>query len=293
MNRLLDRLAEGVLVADGAMGTMLQSAGLGPGGCGEAWNVERPQVILEIHEAYREAGADLITTNTFGGNPQRLAFHGRADDVQELSRAGAVLARSAAGEDGLVLGDLGPSGEVLAPLGTLEADDWSRGCRLQSEALLSGGADAIIVETQYAVTEMTLAVEAAHAAGATVVLASFAFGKTPSGPRTMMGTTPREAAEAMVRVGADVIGMNCGTGLDREDHERVLEAYRSVTALPLLVQPNAGDPASMGGEQVHPFAPDDLAAWFDSLVGKGAAIVGGCCGATPEHIRAFAQQRRG
>ena len=286
---ILSAISQAPLRADGAMGTQLQQAGLEPGGCGDLWNLERPEAVRRIHRDYVAAGAQLITTNTFGANRIVLERYDAAARVMDINRAGAELARAAARPGTYVLGDIGPFGGFLAPLGEFEEWQISDAFAEQAAALLAGGVDAIIVETMTAIEEATLAVRAARAAGAGVVLATMAFDHTRVGPRTMMGVTPEQAASALVAAGAAVVGANCGASLDLEDYVDILRRMRgAVPGVPVMAQPNAGQPqVSAGGEVTYPADPQSFAQNIARLLAEGAAVVGGCCGTTLEHIRAL------
>jgi 5-methyltetrahydrofolate--homocysteine methyltransferase len=285
---LLDRVRTSVLVADGAMGTQLQLAGLAIGRGGEAWNVEHPDRVLAIHHAYLAAGSDIILTNSFGASRWALARHGLADRLEELNRAAAVLAREAAGAGRFVLGDVGPTGELLEPLGgmTREAlrDDASARCR----ALLDAGAHGIILETLTAADEASVAVEAALEAGAPCVIASFAFDRRPNGRvRTMMGLSPAEAGALARASGAAMVGANCGTHLAIADYAVLAAELSAAAGLPVMVQPNAGQPRLEGGRAVYDMSGGGFADGMRTVLSAGAAVVGGCCGTGPEHIRAL------
>ncbi len=277
-----------VIVGDGAMGTQLQLAGLAPGGAGELWNVERPDAVAGIQRRYVEAGAGIILTNTFGCSRLALEKHGLGERAAELNRAGAAVARQAAGDRAWVLGDIGPFGGFLAPLGEHQPDDVYAAFLEQARALLAGGVDGILVETMSAVEEMTLAIRAARDAGAWLVGASMCFDPTKAGPRTMMGTAPADAAAAMLAAGARILGVNCGT-LAFEGYVDVVRAYRAVDAgAVIMVQPNAGQPVlDEEGRTVYRQSPDALAAGLPELAAAGANIVGGCCGTAVPHIRAL------
>lgn len=279
------------LLADGAMGTALHDAGLGAGEAGELWCVERPRVVRRVHRAHVDAGARVLLTNTFGASRFALARHGAADRVDEVNRAAAGLAREAAGPGRIVLGDVGPFGGFLAPLGDAEPGEVREAFREQVRALLAGGVDGIAVETMSAVEEAVVAVEAAREEGAGVVVGSMAYQATPAGYRTLMGVAPAEAARALRDAGVDVVGANCGTDLAPEDYVGVARAYRAADGdLPVMVQMNAGTPRLEGREVVYDLEPDAMAAVVPDLVGAGAAVVGGCCGTTAEHLRAVGRR---
>lgn len=277
------------LLCDGATGTQLQSLGLAPGACGELWNTQFPDRVRRVHQLYFDAGADLLTTNTFGGTSFVLESHGVTGRVHELNYAAARLAREIAGERAWVLGDMGPFGGMLEPLGETPVDAVEAAFREQAAALLAGGADAILVETMSDPAEAALAVRAAKAAGAELIVATFTFQKTAVGLRTMMGTTPAAALAAVLAAGADVVGANCGTELSLTDYE-VLTA-ELVTAAgdrPVIVQPNAGSPRLIDGTISYAESAEQFAAAAPRFLRAGARIVGGCCGSTPAHIAAIA-----
>ncbi len=285
---LLDELARRPLLGDGATGTQLQSLGLLPGACGEFWNTEQPDRVRELHRRYLAAGADLLTTNTFGGTTFVLSNHDAATRMHELNVAGARLAREIAGDRAWVLGDLGPFGGLLEPLGDTPAEDVTRAFAAQAAALLEGGAEAILVETMSDPEELGLAVRAARAAGALVVLATYAFQKSPTGFRTMMGTSVPVAIAAALAAGADVVGANCGTELSLDDYTRLTaELVDAAGATPVIVQPNAGSPVLRDGKISYAESAAEFAAAAPRLLAAGARIVGGCCGSTPAHIAAM------
>jgi 5-methyltetrahydrofolate--homocysteine methyltransferase len=285
-----EALSEGRLVNDGAMGTQLQVAGLEPGGCGEAWNVTHPDRILAIQRRYAEAGADCITTNTFGGCSIMLRRHGHGDDVEAINRAGVEIARQAFGDrPGFVLGDIGPFGGVMAPYGEVDPAEVKEAFEEQARALVDGGADGIIIETQTGLDELGLGIDAALGAGSTFIIASLAFDVSPDGDkvRTMMGVAPEQAAAFAKERGAHVVGLNCGTGIDMDRAKEVVSLFRSTCDLLTMAQPNAGLPVLENMKAVYKQTADEMAEGVAGLLDAGAGIVGGCCGSTPEHIRAI------
>ena len=290
---LLLALERRVLLGDGAMGTQLQQAGLEPGGCGEAWNLDHPERVLAIQRAYVEAGADCLLSNTFGASRVMLERHGEADRVFEINRAGAELARQAlGGRPGFVLGDMGPFGGLMEPYGEIARARVERAFREQARALVAGGVDAIIIETQTALEELEIAIAAAREAGAPVVIGSLAFDRMldQDEVRTMMGVSPEEAAEFLARQGADIAGTNCGSGVDMRMAADVARRYRSACGLPVMAQPNAGQPVLENMKVLYKETPDQMAAGLPELLRAGARIVGGCCGSTPDHIRLLRQR---
>jgi 5-methyltetrahydrofolate--homocysteine methyltransferase len=274
------------------MGTQLLLRGLGSGDSGMTWNIERPGDVGGIHLAYRNAGCDLFTTNSFGGSRFALAQHGLAGRVAELNRAAARVARAAAGDNGWVLGDVGPFGDFLEPIGDITADELREAFRLQIAALIEGGADAILVETMSDPAEAVVGVEAAKACNAAVpVIVTYAFQKTAPGEfRTMMGTSAAEAVRRATGAGAEIVGANCGTALSLDDY--VVLAGQLVAAagqVPVIVQPNAGSPRTENGKTVYDATPEEMAATATRLLATGGRIIGGCCGTAPNHLAAMSR----
>jgi 5-methyltetrahydrofolate--homocysteine methyltransferase len=289
VNHLRDLLGDqGPVLLDGGMGTLLQDHGLDDGGSGELWNVERPEVVEEIHEAYAGAGARVLTTNTFGGTRPRLAMHGLADRVHELNEAGAVIASRVARRHGvLVAGDLGPTGELLAPLGGLEHDDARALFEEQLRGLREGGIDVVIVETMSDLAEVRAAVEAAQRVVPGVpVIATLSF---DTNLRTMMGVRPGDAVTALAEAGVDAVGANCGRGTG--EMEQIAESLVQARAdgLLLVAQSNAGLPHLVGDRFVYDASPAVLADHARALADLGVDLVGACCGSTPAHIAAMSQ----
>lgn len=286
---LLAALAHRTLLSDGAMGTELQRAGLEPGGCGEAWNLDHPERVLAIQRAYVDAGSDCLITNTFGASSIMLERHGESR-VEGINRAAVEIARRAFGDrPGFVLGGIGPFGGLLEPYGDMPAERVAASFAEQARALVAASADAIVVETQTSLEELGLAIAAAHDAGAGCVIASMAFDLMRDGVelRTMMGTTPEQAAEFMADRRVDVAALNCGTGVGMAEAATAVRRYRAACELPVMAQPNAGQPVLENLQVVYKQPPEEMAAGLPDLVAAGASIVGGCCGSTPEHIRAF------
>ena len=287
---LLEAIRGRVLLSDGAMGTQLQRAGLEPGGCGEAWNLDHPDRVLAIQRAYVRAGADCLTTNTFGASRIMLARHDEAQRGEAINRAGAEIAREAfAGGPGFVLGDMGPFGGLMEPYGEIPRGAVQRAFREQARALVAAKVDAIIIETQTALEELEIAIEAAREAGAPVVIGSLAFDKMLEQyeARTMMGVSPEMAAEFLASKGADIAGLNCGTGVDMALAADIARRYLKAAELPVMAQPNAGQPALVNLKVMYQETPAQMAEGLPGLLAAGVRIVGGCCGSTPEHIRRF------
>ncbi len=285
-----EAVRERPLLGDGAMGTQLMLAGLEQGNCGEAWNLIHPERVLAIQRRYAEAGSDCILTNTFGGSRIMLKRHSHADDVAEINRAGVEIARRAFnGRPGFVIGDIGPFGGLLEPYGDFSEAQVGEAFREQAAALVDAGADAIIIETQTSLKELLLGIEAAREAGARTIIGSMAYDVTLDGStfRTMMGVDPERAAAFMEEHGAHMAGLNCGTGMDMQHARLAVERYKRVTSLPVMVQPNAGQPKLLNMRVVYDETAEQMAAGVAPLLQAGANLIGGCCGSTPEHIHAF------
>jgi 5-methyltetrahydrofolate--homocysteine methyltransferase len=288
--RLQDTIRERPLLGDGAMGTQLMIAGLEQGNCGEAWNLTHPERVLGIQRRYVEAGSECILTNTFGGSRIMLTRHSEGEHVVAINKAAVEIARQALGNnDGYVIGDIGPFGGLLAPFGDFTEAQVRSAFEEQAAALVDGGADAIIIETQTSLEELLIGIQAAQTAGAQCIIGSMAYDVTLDGStfRTMMGVEPEKAAEFMEEHGAHIVALNCGTRMDMQRALAAVERYKSVTRLPVMVQPNAGQPKLVNMKVVYDETPEQMVRGLKPLLEAGANIVGSCCGSTPEHIRAF------
>ncbi|TAN37263.1 MAG: methionine synthase [Verrucomicrobia bacterium] len=278
--------ARRILVSDGAWGTFLQKKGLQPGECPELWCVTHRADVLDIAKSYIAAGADMIETDSFGGTRYKLQHYGLADRVAEINRAAAAISREAAGPERWVIASVGPTGQMTL-MGDVTEEDLQNAFKEQIVALAAGGADGICVETMTALDEAAAAVRAARENTSCEVICTFTFDRTQSGEyRTMMGVSPTDAAKAAIEAGAHIIGTNCGNGM-----ERMVDIVREMRAAaphaPILVHANAGLPKSVGGVDIFPETPEDMAARVPALVAAGANIIGGCCGTTPAHIAAI------
>ena len=287
---LLDAIKERPLLGDGAMGTQLMIAGLEQGNSGELWNLTHPERVLAIQRRYVEAGSECLLTNTFGGSRIMLNRHSHADDVVAINAAGVAIARDAfGGRDGYVIGDIGPFGGLMEPYGEFTEAQVLEAFREQAKALVDAGADAIIIETQTSLEELRFGLMAAREAGAACVIGSMAYDVTLDGStfRTMMGVDPERAAEFMQEHGADIVALNCGTGMDMERARQAVLRYLEMTNLPIMAQPNAGQPKLLDMKVVYDETPAQMVTGVVPLLQAGASIIGGCCGSTPDHIRAF------
>lgn len=277
-----------ILVSDGAWGTLLQKKGMKPGECPELWNIEHAADVEDIGRSYVQAGADMIKSDSFGGTSFKLKHFGLDTRVAELNEAAARISRKAAGPDKWVIASMGPTGQMLA-LGDVTEEEIYAAFRDQAVALARGGADALCIETLSAIDEACLAVQAIRQHTSCEVICTFTFEKNVRNEyRTMMGVSPTAAAHAVVEAGAHIIGTNCGNGMERMV-EIVREMRDAAPGIPILVHANAGLPRNIDGADVFPDTPADMARQVPALVTAGAHIIGGCCGTTPEHIRAIRQ----
>jgi len=284
---LLEKISNGdILLSDGAWGTFLQATGLKPGECPELWNVTRKNDIIRIAEAYIEAGSDIIETNSFGGSLFKLSQYGLGERVFELNKAAAAISREAAGDSKHVAGSVGPTGKILI-MGDVTEEELYDAFRDQSVGLEAGGADIIIIETMSAIDEASLAVRAVRENTKCIVIVTMTFEGSPDGEyRTMMGVSPGEMVTAMKEAGAHIVGSNCGNGI--ENMIGIVKEIRRVdSAIPVMIQANAGVPELIDGKTVFRESPEMMASFVPSLIEAGANILGGCCGTTPGHISAM------
>ncbi len=280
MSRFLDEIRARVLVADGAMGTMLYSKGIFINRCFDELNLSMPELVKGIHEEYARAGAEIIETNTFGANAYRLERHGFAEKLEEINRAGVRLAREAGGESVLVAGAMGPLGQQIEPLGKIGYDEARAAFRRQAEVLAAAGADLLMLETFGTLHEMREAIAGARAACDLPIVAQMTVGDDG---RTLDGSSAGECARALDEWGAEVIGLNCSVGPVAMLES--LESMARATSRPLAAQPNAGLPRNVEGRNLYLVSPEYMADYARLFIAAGARLVGGCCGTTPEHIR--------
>ena len=286
MNRLAALLGDRTPMLDGGMGTLLQAEGLEGGGAGELWNVDRPEVIARCHDGYAKAGSTILTTNTFGGSRPRLQMHGLADRLHELNQAAAEIATGVARRhDVLVAGGLGPTGELMAPLGTLDHEATEALFEEQLRGLLDGGIDLVLIETISDLAEMAAAIAAAHSVAPDLpIIATMSF---DTNLRTMMGVKPGEAVESLAAAGADAVGANCGRGPAEMEAIATQLAAARPDGLLLVAQSNAGLPQVVGDHFEYDADPEALARHALVLRDLDIDIVGACCGSTPAHIKAM------
>jgi 5-methyltetrahydrofolate--homocysteine methyltransferase len=287
MESILERLKRGDrIVSDGAFGTMLMHRGLEPGDLPETINLAAPQVLEEISVLYIEAGAEIINTNTFGASSLRLSHFNLDGETEKINRAAVESARRAAGDRAYVSGSVGPSARMLKPFGDTDPEEIYASFRDQIKVLISCGVDMICIETMTDVAEAELAVRAVRdLSGLIPVLATVTFGKSKKGFRTIMGTDIPGAAGRLEAAGADVIGSNCGNGSG--DMIEIAREFTRCSRTPIMIQSNAGLPVQSGETLVYPETPDFLAEKAMEMLKLGVRIIGGCCGTTPDHIRAI------
>jgi len=274
------------LISDGAWGTFLHIKGLKPGECPELWCIDRPSDVMDVAKNYIDAGADMVETDSFGGSSFKLEHYGLADRAAEINEAAAKISRQAAGDDKWVIASIGPTGKMLVTEEVTEKDLYEA-FKTQAVAFEKGGADAACIETMSDIAEACQAVKAVKENTKLEVICTFTFEKTVQGEyRTMMGADPVSSMNAVIAAGADVVGANCGNGI-----ERMIEIVSQMRAanknIQILVHANAGLPKNEGGKTVFPETPQDMAALAPKLAAAGANIIGGCCGTTPAHIKAM------
>jgi 5-methyltetrahydrofolate--homocysteine methyltransferase len=277
--------ARPVVVGDGAMGSQLMARGLTASECGELWNLETPAAVEQVQREYAEVGAHFLITNTFSANAIVCARHGVGPMADQVNRAAVEIARRAAGPAAFVLGGLGPTGSLLEPFGDLKPDQACATFAAQVRALAGAGVDAIICETFESSDELRLALQGARESSDLPLVASMKFSREPSGRyRSMMGEGPEALAQVAAECGCAAAGANCVRGI--EDSVGLVRVLSGLLDVPVLIEPNAGLPALVAGRTTY---PEDAAVWkahLPALHAAGARLIGGCCGTTPEHIRA-------
>ena len=275
------------MVSDGAWGTFLHAKGLKPGECPELWNIEHSEDVYDIAKSYADAGADMVETNSFGGSSFKLAHYGLASRASELNEAAASISRKAAG-DKFVLGSVGPTGKILM-MGEVTPEEIYESFKEQVIALEKGGVDAIVIETMTDIDEARLAVRAAKENTSREVICTMTFQRTIDGEyRSMMGVSPAEMMSELVPVGVDIIGANCGNGI--EGMIQIVHEIRACNSeIPVLIHANAGSPVYKDGKTLFPETPEQTAGFVKAIINAGVNIIGGCCGTTPDHIRQIAK----
>ena len=291
---LREKIKQGLFLLDGAMGTELIARGIEAGTCNDYLNIESGDIVFDIHSAYLQAGSDAVITNTFGANKYALARHDLGDKVKEINTTASQIGRRAAGEEKYVLGDIGPSGDFLEPLGSLKQGELKDAFAEQAKALLAGGVDGFIIETMTALDEITIAIEAVQSvSGDLPVFASMSFDRAGDDFRTMMGIDVEAAVSKIVSLGVDAVGFNCGTVSLEEYIELAGKYVAAVKAsekdVLIYAEPNAGKPELVDDKAVYKVSPEDFAAAMEKIHSAGITIIGGCCGTSPAHIEAVAR----
>jgi len=275
-----------ILCGDGAWGTQLMARGLAPGDCPESMNLTKPEVLAEVAGLYLDAGADLITTNTFGGSPLNLGSHGLDDQTEEINRAAVEVLGQVTQDRAYVSASVGPTGKLLEPYGDTAQEVVAEAFTRQISALIDAGADIICIETMIDLREAELAVRAARSHSAEIpLIATLTFDATPNGFFTTMGNTVEQACTTLIEAGADIVGSNCGNGI--ETMIEIAREFSKHASVPVIIQSNAGLPENRDGGLVYPESPDYMAERVGELMDLGVGIIGGCCGTTPDHIRAI------
>lgn len=288
MKEFWELLKARVILLDGAMGTELLRAGLERGVCPELWNLDRPEIVREIHRRYFAAGSDAVLTNSFGGNRIKLSSYGLEERCFELNFAAARLAVSLKGAGNYVGGSIGPTGKFLKPQGDFEEHDFEEAFAVQAEALSAGRVDFLLIETMYDLREALCALRAARGASSLPVFVTMTFTRTPRGYFTVMGDKVQDCVEKLEANGAQALGANCT--LDSRDMVELIPEIRRETRLPVIAQPNAGRPLVGAGDGVtYSQGIDDFIRHIPELIAEGVNIIGGCCGTNPDYIRQMAR----
>ncbi len=287
MKNVIERLRAGeILVADGAMGTMLMNRGLKRGQCPESFNLKKSSILEEIAEAYFKAGAHIVQTNTFGASPLKLASYELEDDTEAINVNAVKAVRKIVGDRAYVSGSVGPTGRMLIPFGDVAPETMYGNFKRQIKALIESGVDIICVETMTDLQEAALAIKASKSIDSDIpVIGSITFDKTSRGFFTVMGVDIETAVDELESAKADIIGSNCGNGIDKM--VEISREYRRFTEFPLSIQANAGIPVMKNGMLSYPETPEFMTKRIPDLIEAGVGIIGGCCGTTPEHIKSF------
>jgi methionine synthase I (cobalamin-dependent) len=284
----LDVVKQRVLLFDGALGTTLMARGLSSGEAPERWNVERPEVVKEIHRAYFSAGSDVVQTNTFGGNRFKLTEKQLEDDLARINQRAVGLAKEVCPPGKFVAGDVGPSGKLMAPFGPYDKEEMEGNFAEQGQILVDAGVDLISIETMFSLEEALAALRGIRRVADLPIFVSMTFAQKPRGFFTLMGETPKACVRALEENGADVLGSNCQLG-SREMVDLIQE-IRSLAKIPVIAQPNAGEPMLKGGMTVYEQSPEAFAEDMLRIVEVGANVVGGCCGTVPPFIEKLRQR---
>ncbi len=287
MKSILNRIKNNeILVADGAMGTMLFARGLKPGEPPESVNLKNPEILEEIAQAYLNAGADIIQTNTFGASALKLSDYGLDEKTEDINRIAVERVRKVVGNKAYISGSCGPSGKLLKPFGDTEPDDIYQSFKRQMKSLMNAGVDLICIETMTDLNEAVLAIKAVKSISFEIpIMTTMTFDETPRGFYTIMGVNIENAVKGLQKAGADIIGSNCGNGI--ENMIKIAREFKKLTTLPIIIQSNAGIPEMKDGKLIYSETPEFFGKKAKELIDAGVSIIGGCCGTTPEYIRAI------
>ncbi len=289
MTNFFERLKqEKVLVSDGAIGSLLFEKGLSPGDCPERFNLERPEILTEIAQAYLRAGAAMIQTNTFGASPLKLSDYNLEDKTEEINHKAVEIVKQVVGSKALVYGSVGPTGKMLLPYGDIEPDKLKDNYKKQIRVLIEAGVDLLCIETMTDLNEAVIAIQSAREISPDIpIIATMTFDVIPQGCVTIMGNKVSEVCTKLEEVGVNVIGSNCGNGTN--DMITIAKEITANTKLPIIIQSNAGIPTILDDQVIYQETPEEFASFTKSLLELGVSIIGGCCGTTPDHIRAIKQ----
>ena len=284
---ILEQVRTTGLLMDGAMGSRLMQKGMRSNVVPEIMNLEKPDMVLEVHQEYLTAGADVITTNTLGGTRLKLKKAGVAHLTAKVNQAACQIARQAAGKFHFVAGDIGSVGEILEPFGTLSQAEAVENFQEQARLLAESGVDCFIIETMFDVRECQAAIQGVRAVSDLPLFATMTFEKNPTGFNTIMGNFAPESMQILAQAGADAVGANCSIGSG--SMVELAKIIRKSVTLPVIIQPNAGIPEIRDSGLVYPESPAEYARNLKAIRDLGVEIIGGCCGTTPEYIRAIRQ----
>lgn len=279
---------EKVLVSDGAIGSLLFEKGLNPGDCPERFNLEQPEVLAEIAQAYLQAGADIIQTNTFGASPLKLSDYNLDDKTEEINKKAVEIVKQVVDSKALVSGSVGPTGKMLLPYGDIEPAAMKENYKRQIGTLIESGVDLLCIETMTDLNEAVIAIQSAREISQDIpIITTMTFDVIPQGCVTIMGNKISEVCAKLKEVGANVIGSNCGNGTD--NMVTIAKEFIANTHLPIIIQSNAGIPTIIDDQVIYQETPEEFADFTKILLELGVSIIGGCCGTTPDHIRAIRQ----
>ena len=282
---ILEKVRSTGLLFDGAMGSMLIAGGMKPGMASEIMNIQKPDVVLEIHKAYLDAGSDVITTNTFGGSPIKMKSAGIGHLCEKANTEAVRIARKAISSDRYIAGDIGPMGDMMEPLGLITQSQAEENFARQADYLNRAGIDLFIIETMFDINESLAAIRGIRSVSDLPIFATMTFEKGPAGFATIMGNQVTESMQILVNAGASAVGANCSIGSDLMI-DLAANIRKSVNA-PVIIQPNAGIPETIDGQLVYPESAESYAANIQKIKDLGVEIIGGCCGTAPNYIRAI------